>query len=153
MFKKLKSPTDLKILEYIYTNYYQDFERFDKSNPQRDSKIYVPIDCKKIAENFGVDGDIIFGRLYYHLEKKFGYSSNEAKIHFFALKVGNDIKCINFPYMASVLSDLQHEHSKFKLSIFLSSVAIALSLISIGISAYDSVSNSDKAINNHVAQP
>ena len=32
----------------------------------------VPIDIPGIAARFGVDPDSIFGRLYYHLDPKYG---------------------------------------------------------------------------------
>lgn len=57
----------------------------------------------------------MFGRLYYHLEHKYGYKQkNGAAVHFFAhsLGVGEDreLHCVNFPYMASVLAELQQAH-------------------------------------------
>ena len=137
MFSTNKVPTDLEILEYIYKNYYQVFESFDRSNPQRDAKIYVPIDCKDIGNHFKVDSDIIFGRLYYHLEKKYSYSSDNATVHFFANRLKEDIKCINFPYMASVLSELQDNQRKFTFSLVVSVIAISLSSLSLGITAFD----------------
>lgn len=65
-------PTDLEILNVIYEQYYDEFSSYDKNSPTRSSKIYVPIDIGAIARRLH-DGDIVFGRLYYHLEKKYGY--------------------------------------------------------------------------------
>jgi len=65
-------PTDLKILNTIYEHYYDTFISFSKSDSGRSSKIFIPIDIKLIAKKLGVDVDIIFGRLYYHLEQKYG---------------------------------------------------------------------------------
>ncbi len=64
----MKIPTDFEILKMIYQDYYGDFSNYSKSNPSRSCKNYVPIDIRKIANKLNVDGDIIFGRLYYHLE-------------------------------------------------------------------------------------
>ena len=51
--------------------------------------------AKKIGKELGVDGDIIFGRLYYYLSKKYSFeNSDETKVDFFALKVGDDKHCI-----------------------------------------------------------
>lgn len=136
---KNKVPTDLEILEYIYKKYYSVFTEFDKDSPSRDAKIYVPIDCRKIADHFGVDRDIIFGRLYYHLEQKYAYSSDGAKVHFFANRLKEDIKCVNFPYMASILADLQDRERKYGWSLKLSIVAIAIAAVSAGFTVYQAL--------------
>lgn len=110
----MKLPSDLKILETIYETYHKDYAAFYKDEKTRESKIYVPINCKEIAQTLKTDHDIIFGRLYYHLEKLYGYKHDDGvKVPFFALKVGNDKNCINFPLMASVLAGLQQQHSQF----------------------------------------
>jgi CheY-like chemotaxis protein len=38
----------------------------------------LPIDTPALAEHFGVDPDIVFGRLYYHLEAKYGQEQRES---------------------------------------------------------------------------
>ena len=108
-----KLPTDLQILNFIYNKYYKQFIEFSKDNPTRSASIFVPIDIEMIANNFGVHVDIIFGRLYYHLEKKYGYQRQDgSKVSFFALNVGSGKHCINFPYMASVLANLRDNKKK-----------------------------------------
>ncbi|WP_154116417.1 hypothetical protein [Vibrio cincinnatiensis] len=133
-------PTDLELLDFIYNYYYETYSEWNKGNKDRQSKIYVPIDCKLIADHFNIDGDVIFGRLYYHLEKKYCYRQDDgAKVHFFAFKVGNDSKCIHFPYLASILAELRQEHKKFRLTVFLSTLAIVLSTFSIGVTVYKEI--------------
>ena len=63
-------PTDLEILEEIYERYYDVFSRFKRGDPDnpRGTKNYVPIDHRVLAEALDVEPDIIFGRLYYHLD-------------------------------------------------------------------------------------
>jgi hypothetical protein len=41
----MKVPTDQKLLSYIYDHYYATFSSFSKEEPDRDVKIYVPIDA------------------------------------------------------------------------------------------------------------
>ncbi|USD66865.1 hypothetical protein [Vibrio sp. SCSIO 43136] len=139
--KTKRTPTDLELLNFIYNNYYEEFISWaENGQNNRASKVYVPIDCDLLASQFGVDGDVIFGRLYYHLEKKYGYKHNDgANVHFFALKVGQDMHCVNFPYLASVLADLRQENKKFKLTMSLSLLAIALSTVSIGVTVYKEI--------------
>ena len=65
---------------------------------------------REIAKILNVDADIVFGRLYYHLNEKFSYKHDDgSKVEFFALHVGDESHCINFPYLASVLADLQEK--------------------------------------------
>ena len=106
-------PTDLQILNAIYNRYYVRFKSFTKNDPDRSAKYFIPVDIKLIAQKMGVDVDIIFGRLYYHLEQKYGYSrSDGSKVAFFVLKIGSDNNCINFPYMASVLANIRDREKK-----------------------------------------
>lgn len=115
----MKSPTDNEILSFIRDHYYNDFASFDKSAPSRLTKIYVPISIDLIAEKFGVDGDIIFGRLYYFLNKKYGYKNDDgSKVEFFAnsLSAGgkSEKHLINFPLLDSILTELNGENQKAK---------------------------------------
>lgn len=128
-------PTDLEILNTIYRLYYSDFIDFKRDNGARSSKTYVPIDCKKIAGELKVDADIIFGRLYYHLEKQYGYKrSDGSNVHFFALKVGDDPKCVNFTLMTSVLAGLRQERKKFWVGTVIAVLALIISAVSLTVS-------------------
>ena len=133
----MKAPTDLQILNTIYESYYDTFKSFTKDAPERAAKIYVPIDCKKIARALGVDPDIVFGRLYYHLEKKYGYSQRDGvRVHFFALRIGDDIHCVNFPLLSSVVAGLRQDNRKFWITTGVSILALILAVASLTISIY-----------------
>jgi hypothetical protein len=133
----MKIPTDLELLNYIYEQYYEKFISYSKEEPNRAAKIYVPIDCKKIAEHFKVDSDIVFGRLYYHLEKVYGYKQNDGvNVHFFALRLGDDPKCINFPLLSSVVAGLRLENRKFWWATGISILALIFSALSLGLTLY-----------------
>ena len=127
----MKSPSDLKMLSTIYKMYNKEFETFTVgAQNRRVSKPYIPVDCKLIARKLKVDGDIVFGRLYYHLQEKYGYTRDDgSKIAFFALVLGGDRHCINFPLMASVLAGLEEESSKAQRATLLSTLAIVISLV------------------------
>jgi hypothetical protein len=131
-------PTDLELLNTIYERYYDEFAKHSKEEKLRESKIYVPIDCAEIAKQLGVDADIIFGRLYYHMQNKYGYAQDDgSKVAFFTLKVGQDRHCVNFPYLASVLATLRHERSRFRITTWIAAIALLISLISIGVSLFN----------------
>ncbi len=127
----MKSPSDLKILNTIYKMYYKKFEAFTVGAENgRVSKPYIPIDCKLIARKLKVDGDIVFGRLYYHLQEKYGYTRDDgSKVAFFTLVLAGDRHCINFPLMASVLAGLQEESNKTQRATLLSTLAIVISIV------------------------
>lgn len=136
----MKVPSDLDILREIYETYYNEFASYDKDKPTRQSKILVPISCKFIGEKLSVDSDIVFGRLYYHLEKQHGYKrSDQSRVYFFANRVGEEINCINFPYMASVLGKLKYENRKFLITSWMSGVALFLSAVAIVLSYFNAV--------------
>lgn len=128
--------TDRRILKAVYDRYYSDFTSFTKGDGSRSSKIYVPIDCKVIAKEFDIDPDIIFGRLYYHLDKKHGYTKDDGtKVHLFAHKVGDDIHAVNFPLLAAVLAEHEQSYYRFLLPLGLSVLALAISVISLVVSS------------------
>ena len=131
----MKLPTDLEILEEIYRRYFDVYKRFSRGDAERDSKVYVPINVKSLAEHFGTDPDIIFGRLYYHLDPKYGFARPDgSKVAFFTLKAGDDRHAIQFPLLASVLAALRQEQSKYILATWLSVAALVVSTISIVLS-------------------
>ncbi|MCW8924504.1 MAG: hypothetical protein OQK69_12910 [Gammaproteobacteria bacterium] len=121
--------TDRRILKEIYERYYNDFVAYDKDESLRSTKIYVPIDCNVIASKFNVDPDIIFGRLYYHLDKKHGYTKdNGHKVHLFAMKAGEDMHTVNFPMLAAVLAEHEQSYYRFLIPLVLSVVALSFSI-------------------------
>lgn len=133
-------PTDLKILSIIYEEYYDTFISFSKNNSDRSAKNFIPVDIKLIAQKLGVDVDIIFGRLYYHLEQKYGYKrpddTDDTKVAFFTLKAGVDKNCINFPYMASVLANLQEKEKKYTAATTLAILSIIIASLSFVVSIF-----------------
>lgn len=121
--------TDRVILKKIYDLYYQEFCSFDKSEAKREGKIYVPIDCHLIAKDLNLDPDIVFGRLYYHLEKKHGYKQdNGALVHLFAFKVGADRHAVNFPLLSAILAEHEQSFYRFTIPLFVSSLALLISI-------------------------
>ncbi|MFG0450899.1 hypothetical protein [Shewanella sp. YQ_9] len=126
-----KIPTDLEILNTIYRLYYSDFVAFDDDDDERtrDSKVYVPIDCVRIANELKVDRDIVFGRLYSHLNNLYSYEQGNIKL--FTSVHGENLRCIHFPLMSSVLASLRQERGKFLISTLIASLALIISLISL----------------------
>ena len=131
----MKLPTDFQILNYIYAHYYDAFSAFDSDAPERRTKIYIPIDISAIANRLGVDPDIVFGRLYYHLEEKLSYKrSDGSNVHFFMLTDGSDRHCVNFPLLASILAGMRQERRKDLWAISIAVTSIVISVFSIVVS-------------------
>jgi len=128
MLKK-KIPTDLEILEEIYEQTYDQFASYDKENPNRKTKIFVPFDLEGVADNLNVDADIIFGRLYYHLNKKYGYRKNNNTTVSIYTTIKDDGHSVNLPLVASVLSDLRNENKKFRIATGIAIISLIISII------------------------
>ena len=125
-------PTDLEILDTIYKQYYEKYMSYNQNKNDRETKIYVPIDCQKIADYLNVDGDIVFIRLDSHLEKKHGYKrDDDSRVAFFAFRLGKDRHCVNFPLMVSVLADLREKEGKFWTTAIIAMLAVVISCISL----------------------
>jgi hypothetical protein len=131
----VRVPTDREILEAIYCHYYLTFCNFQRDDAGRRAKIYVPIDIKAVAQKLNVDQDIVFGRLYYYLDRKFGYRpKGETQQPFFSLKIGEDVHCVNFPLLVSVLAEFQEQHRRVSKTFWVSIGSLAVAFLSLVIS-------------------
>lgn len=128
-----KIPSDLEILTVIYNEYQDTFRSYATEEPDRIARIRVPIDIYAVAEEVGVDEDMIFGRLYYHFNKKYSYrDENGERITFFtSLKFEG--MSVNFPLVASVLADLEKDDMKYKMTLSMSVAALSVSIIAIAL--------------------
>jgi hypothetical protein len=83
-----------------------------------------------------VDPDIIFGRLYYHLNNKLAYRQGDgSRVDLFSLRVGDDQYCVNYPYLASVLADLKEQHDKYLTGNIFAVTALIIAVASIVVTA------------------
>lgn len=131
----MRMPTDYEILNEIYERYYQTFTAFSRNDPNRSAKIFVPLDIATIANRFHVDGDIIFGRLYYHLEQKYGYVRPDGtRVAFFTPAAGSDKHCINFPLLGAVLAGMRQERRRNLWAICVAVASLVISAVSVTIS-------------------
>ena len=133
--------TDRQILRAIYERYYDDFVTFERGNKTRETKIYLPIDIPAVAQLIGMDPELVFGRLYYHLAPKYGRVEAESSVPFFEKTFPNrvtgrpDLHVVNFPLLESILANLEYEERKFRLPIVISaaSLGIAISAVAVNI--------------------
>ncbi|WP_010485286.1 hypothetical protein [Pseudomonas sp. S9] len=129
----MKLPTDLEILNAIYEMYLDTYQSYvTDGNNDRQSKIHVPIDCKAVARKLKTDNDIIFIRLDSVMEQRYSYRRDDgSKVAFFSFRLGKESKCINFPLMAAVLSEMRAESRKAWLGIRLSTFAVVISIVGV----------------------
>ena len=128
-------PTDYQILDAIYERYYSAFAAYQPDQADRDSKVMVPIDIESLAKDLRVDADIVFGRLYYDLERRYGYKHDDhGRVSFFALSAGTDRHCVNFPYMASVLAEVRERRRQYRTATSIAIVSLVVSIGAIAIS-------------------
>jgi hypothetical protein len=124
----LRVPTDLQMLDVIYRDYGEAFAAFDRNAPDRETKLFVPIDVEAVAAKLHVDPDIVFGRLYYHLEKKYGYDrEGGSRVAFFTPRAGKDSMCVNYPLLSSVVADLREQRWKFSAPMYIALVSLLVS--------------------------
>ena len=127
-----KIPTDLVLLNEIYKANYGKFVDFSDAQKSRSTKIWVPIDIENLAQIFNLDPDIVFGRLYYHLNEKYSHQNSDgSKAEFFAIRIGSDRHCVNFPYLSSILASLRDEHAKFLTATGIAGLSLVISILSI----------------------
>lgn len=126
---KAHNVTDRILLKTIYEQYYATYCSFTADNKCRESKIYVPIHCGEIAGSLGMDPDIVFGRLYYNLDKKHRYTNEDgSKVHLFALDIGEDRHAVHFPLLSAVLAELEQSYLRFTVPLAVSVIALIASV-------------------------
>ncbi len=128
-------PTDLEILDEIYERYHDEYVNFKGKTAQRPAKNFVPIDVQAIANALRVDADIVFSRLYYHLQEKHAIDEKNrvggapGGVSFYMKYDGGHL--VNFPLLTSVLAALRDDERKYRNDRLLSIVAIAISVVAI----------------------
>lgn len=129
-------PTDLEIMEELYARYYESFRKYATEDPDRIARIRVPINVQEVAEACGVEEDMIFGRIFYHFNKKYSYKDDKGNVMTFFITDKFEGLSVNFPIVASVLADLRTEKKQTDSFLFISSAALALSAMALVIAIF-----------------
>ena len=120
--------TDLRLMKTIQKEYADVYlNRGDQKE-----RFYIQIECDSIAKKMNVDSELVFQRLYSHLEKKYGYKNDDgSRVHFFGLMVGDKKHCINYPYLCAVLADLKDEKKELRITQALAVASIVISIVAL----------------------
>lgn len=122
-------PTDREILKHIYEMYQVFYPGKSPGKERGENDPYLPIEIPQIASRMGCSAEMLFGRLYYHLDAKYRYTQdNGGNVHMFLIAVGSKRHCVNFPYLVAVLAEKDLDHRRQLWSLGLSIAALALSV-------------------------
>ena len=135
MKKPPKPPTDLEIMEKVYERYYDTFVKWKQGDKSRRTKNYVPIDLQQIADDLGVDGDIIHGRFYSFFAAKYGVErGGEVVIPFFQNKMDDQMHVVAFSVLTSELAELMEQDRKHSQGVRLALGSLAIAAAALAIS-------------------
>ena len=82
-----------------------------------------------------VDPDIVFGRLYYHLNPKYEFKQEDGStVSFFTRDIERGKNHVHFPYVASILAELRADDARHQRNVWLSVVAIVISFAALVVS-------------------
>ena len=125
-------PTDREILRCIFEMYAPAYPGMESGEARRNNDPYLPIKVRDVATRLRCSPEMLFGRLYYHMDAKYRYrQDNDTQVHLFSLKVGSEMHCVNFPYLAAVLSAREEDHKRHLWSLGIAIAALVLSMASI----------------------
>lgn len=127
-------PSDRFVLQCIYDMYKDQYPGPKRESGRAENDPYIAINVPAVAKKLQCSSELLFGRLYYHLDKKHRYKQeNGSLVPLFYLKVGEKKHAVNFPYLASVLASENRDYVRFLLPLGLSSLALVVSIVSLVI--------------------
>jgi len=129
-------PTDYEILEEIYYRYYEEYRKYAKEEPDRIARIRVPVNVREVAGACGVEEDMIFGRIFYHFNKKYSYKDEKGNITTFFIADKFEGLSVNFPLVASILADMKNEKKQTDVLLMVSGAAVVTSVISLIVALF-----------------
>jgi len=130
-------PTDRQILQCIFEMYESEYPGIPPGATRGENDPHLPIDVRAVAERLGCNAELLFGRLYYHLDHKYRYKQESGSlVPLFSLQAGTKRHTIHFPYLAAVLAEHQQEYRNRLWSLGLSILALVLSVASLAVNFY-----------------
>jgi hypothetical protein len=130
-----RPPTDFELLRAIYERHDADFEA---NSAHRETRVLQPIEIPEIAEGLGTNADMVFGRLYHDLDRRYGepppaIPGRPRKV-FFTPKAGSQVHCVNWPLMVSILAGMWEERRRRFLTTALSVASLIVAVAALVVS-------------------
>ncbi|WP_172205406.1 hypothetical protein [Niveibacterium sp. COAC-50] len=127
--------SDRYVLKCIYEMYKDQYPRSNSDVVVSDNDPYIAINLQALAEKLDCSPELLFGRLYYHLDRKHRYKQEDgALVSLFTLKVGEKKHAVNFPFLASILAGENRDFLRFIMPLSMSGLALLISATSLVIS-------------------
>ena len=125
-------PTDRQVLKCIFRMYQAQYPGLSDPGGRGANDPYLSIDLRAVAKRLRCQPELVFGRLYYHLDAKYRYKQdNGAHVKLFDLNHQHRGHAVHFPYLASILAGMEQEHRRTLWSLALSIAALIVSAISL----------------------
>jgi hypothetical protein len=118
----MKHVTDLKIMDAVLKECYFEFK---KDN----TKYYAVFDLRKVSKKLNIDYGILWGRFYYHLNKKYKGNIEKSELFYPFEGENRDLCSIHFPLLSSIVADKRDEYFRFTVPLYLSVGFSVLSLV------------------------
>jgi hypothetical protein len=100
-----KLPTDREILMCIYEMYEASYPGVVPGQVRGENDPYLPVNLHAVARRLSCKPELLFGRLYYHLDAKHRYKQdNGAVVSLFHLNFQGKGHAVHFPYLAAILA-------------------------------------------------
>jgi hypothetical protein len=129
-----KLPTDREVLACIYSMYESSYPGPKLGGPGGENDPFVPIDVPAIAARLKTKPELLFGRLYFHLDPKYRYKQEGgASVNLFLLDVQSKGHSVQFPYLASILAGQEQEYRKLFWSMVFSVSALLISIAALAL--------------------
>jgi hypothetical protein len=128
-------PTDRFLLQCIFEMYKDSYPGRKGADGKGENDPYIAVDIPAIARKLDCTPELLFGRLYYHLDQKYRYKQeNGSVVALFYLQVGEKRHAVHFPYLASILAGQNQEFRRYALALGMSAAALAVSITSLVVS-------------------
>lgn len=133
MSRKKQNFTDLQLLETIQSEYADAYLERIKNKPDNpnNSMVYLAIDLDKIAKKLGLpNGELVFQRLYRHLEKKYGYKNPDGtQCAFFTPVAGQEKNCVSFAQLCAIVASLKVEQKDLRITRWIAIAGLCTAIV------------------------